>query len=213
MTVPNIDTFEHDIAEEIKKKEASMGDIASASGTLENIPASTLSTGLTKGKILLVGLAIVFLCASISGATYFFYYQERVPRTTPTAPVVVTPKNITEELTALSPTLARGTLPLVTQIESTPFGTLLTVTGYSTLFIFMIENEETIAKEMLAGTYSLDASTTPSFVFTDVTESNQNMRKLTIGSSTLVYAFIDENHLVFASSTQNVVTLRNVILK
>lgn len=53
--------------------------------------------------------------------------------------------------------------------------------------------------------------TTP--VFEDVTQSNQNMRIWRYGSSTVVYAFVNQKALVISSSTEGILELRSAILR
>lgn len=215
MTVPNIDTFEHDISEELKNKEASIGDIASASGTIGNTQSSTNTTDHveldSKKVVLFVTVCLVILLGLVGGYLYFFK-KTSVPTQTPTVQQTTVPantENVQDELNAVSPYLSQGIIAQTSHVERTPFGTAITIRDYRTVFGYMIAHEKDVAIDMLAGTYEV-GSTTPTFDFIDVTESNQNMRMTQAGSSTLYYAFVDEQHLVFATTSANIIALRNV---
>ncbi|MFA5132282.1 MAG: hypothetical protein WC444_03070 [Candidatus Paceibacterota bacterium] len=211
MTTPNIDTFEHDIANEIIHKEASMGDIASAAGEIGN-------TSAEKSWPLIIGASVLFLCGLIAVLLggYLYYTKNHAP-----APLSLTPsdglqanQNQGIPLVTLSQTLDDGIGRFITYVTPSPYGYSMTVTTYSPVFAFMITKEADYADELAKAVGSpRDTSTsTPPFTFTDVTINNQNMRVGTSASSTVVYAFANTQLLLIASSTDGILTLRSAIL-
>lgn len=219
MAIPNIDTFEHDIREEIKNREASVGDIASAGGAVGNTGKTSSNSSRA-----LIFLAFAMLFFILSGFGYLGYiYMTEKPATKEQAAKIVdqqirdqnTEKIISDKLNMISPTLSGGVAHFTSKIDTTPLGSVLTLSDYGSVFAFMIKNENAIASEVLAGEISkyADSTTTPDLTFVDQTQSNQNMRVLTVGSSTLVYAFFGEDYLAIASSTENILQMRGAIIK
>jgi hypothetical protein len=210
MSIPNIDTFEHDIAEEIKTKEASMTDIASAGGDVGNVPSSraqTSNTLLIIGGLFIVVVLVVFI------SILFFYGNKGASSADAETPGVSlpTPSN---KLLAVSPTMydaLGGNIGAVTKSE---YGYSMQLVSYTAVFSYMLKNENAYADELaiaLGSPREGPATTTPYF-FTDTTINNQNMRVGTFGSSTVVYAFINAKTLVISSSTQGILALRSGIL-
>lgn len=221
MTVPNIDTFEHDIRAEIKNKEASIGDIASAANDISNTPPAFAEEEAHANKKLFIWVAFIAFIALVGFSVLGYLYYTGQPTTPEAAQTLLSKEEqaarnkdvVRARLEKISPTLTQTLLPVAEQITSSAYGTDVTISNYSAAFARMLQNEEAIAEEVLDGTYTLDASSTPVFVFTDITRSNQNMRSVTVGSSTFVYAFIGEHHLVFSSSSEGILSLRNSITK
>lgn len=222
MPISNIDTFEHDIREEIKNKEASVGDIASASGVVSNeVSQNKTAAGTSKVLIAFVVVMVVIITGAFGYLGYVYMIEK--PKTQAEAAKIIdaeTQKQNTEALIAqklntLSPTLSTGVTHFTSKVDVTPNGTTLTLSDYTSTFAFMLQNETQIAKEILAEELKKyeNSTTTPSLVFSDDTKSNQNMRTLTVGSSTLVYAFIGDQYLVIANGSENILQIRSSIIK
>jgi hypothetical protein len=212
MSVPNIDTFEHDIADEIVHKEASIGDIAAASGDVGNSPSS-------KSGMFILSVSIIILClvgAAVLGG-YLYYAKKHAPA--PLVPDAVTGLEPVATpglpLSTISKNLDDGVGRFITQVEKSQYGYSMRVTSYSPVFAYMNTHEADFAEEIANAVGSLrDTSTsTPSFTFTDTTINNQNMRIGTSASSTVVYAFASPQILLIASSTESILALRSVILR
>lgn len=210
MAVANIDTFEHDIAEEIKNKDASLGDIAGAGGEIGN---TQTSKGSSSFLFVIFG---VFLLITAGGAAYFGYryYENKINPPVHTTPVVIPTNNDTSLLPSLSPEFPNAFGYVVTSVTHSPYGYTILISSHSTVFAYMIKNESTYADDIAkaVGNPRDTSTTTVPFSFTDMTLDNQNMRVGTSGSSTVVYAFINNKALVIASSTENILSLRNGIL-
>lgn len=259
---PVVDTFEHDIAEEIRHKEASVADIATAVGDVGNNPKDTSSSN----SFILIGIVLfLVLCAIIGLLTmgYLYYsgkYNPFASQPTP-KPVNVKQTKPPVSLSSLFPTLQEAIGIYVTGIEKNASGYNITISSYSPVFSYIIKNENmykdevgmnvnpgksvTQKKEAVPQTAVVEEATTSAVVtasttqtassslesssttidigisedevinasgFTDVTIDNQNMR---VGESlfgTVVYAFVGTNHLVFSSSTDGILLIRNNIL-
>lgn len=209
MAIPTVDTFEHDIAEEIRTKEASITDIASAGGNVGNTPQAQTSNLL----FILGGFFILAVIGIFIG--FFFFYNKKTPDIAPltatsTQPVVTSP------LVNLSATLQDAIGGNVGTVSKNEYGYSIMLTDYSPVFSYMIRNENAYADDLALAVGSprdTTGTTSVSFTFADVTISNQNMRVGTSGSSTVVYAFVNAEALIISSSTQGILALRGAILK
>lgn len=225
MAIPNIDTFEQDIRDEIKNKEATVGDIASAGGEVGNFPSKNNSVSPNKksSRHFYISAGIIFILI-LTGFSYlgYLYVKQQPTKKEEVAQIVEnqvslenTPEIISKKLNDFSPTLSTGVSRFTSKVENTPYGIVLSINDYESTFAFMIKNETDIAKDVLAlelKTFE-NSTTTPDLTFIDDTKSNQNMREVTVGSSTLVYAFINDKYLTFANSIENILKMRGAIIK
>jgi hypothetical protein len=92
-------------------------------------------------------------------------------------------------------------------------GFAISFTDYSQVFSYIIKNETTFASE--AGTaLNLSGHTSADlFIFTDVTLANQNIRIGNIGNDTIAYAFVGNDKLIIATSTDAIIAIKNAIIK
>lgn len=206
MPVPNVNTFEHDIAEEITHREATVTDIASASGDIQNIPNQQLQT--SKLFFVLGGVAVAAVI--IVMAALFFSSSQSTSQT------IVTPstnENPDNDLLSLSLNLRDNIGSHIGSVQKSEYGYTLTVLNYSSVFAHMIKNENAYADELaIALGVQETATTSPVYTFTDITINNQNMRVGTSGSSTVVYAFVNTKHLLISPTPEGILALRGVIL-
>jgi hypothetical protein len=215
MTVPNIDTFENDITSEIKSKEATIGDIASASGDVGNIPQPQ-----NISPFLLI-IASVFIIIITTGIIYFgyVYYNKKMNPPVNTAPIQIPEENDTTLLPEISPSFTDAIGRFVTNVEKKPNGYVLTLiddfSSFSSVYSYMIKNASYYAKDIASAVDSFvnTGTTTPPFIFSDVTINNQNMRVGESASSTVVYAFINNRSLIISSSTAGILFLRSEIVR
>jgi hypothetical protein len=207
MSIPHIDTFEYDIADEIKRKEASMGDIASASGDIGNHPPK-------KSSLLFIFASVLVLVIAAAAAYFgYVYYINKINPPQPKVPIQIPAASDTTLLPMLSPSFPESIGRYVTNVEKKDAGYILTISSYSSLFAYIFNNENTFAQDVA---YSLGEERPENgdtaFLFRDVTLSNQNMREGTTGSSTLVYAFVNSKYLLFATSTESILALRGFVI-
>lgn len=152
--VPKVDTFARDIAEEIKHKEASLADIATASNDLSNLGGDDVQPENKSSKIF--GVAIVFLVMGIVGLVGFIYYYFMTmstpdaplpaPQTTATTQATSTKKT---ELSSISGTLVTTIGQHVEKVEKKDEGYILTLSSYSPVFAYMTRNEIDYIQELL----------------------------------------------------------------
>jgi hypothetical protein len=209
MSLQNVDTFEHDIADEIKNKEASIADIVSASGDVSNTPTQQQKSSLI---FILGGFFIALVIAVLGG---FIWYTLRAKPTVSQAPTNSLPVIPKASLTGLSPTLADAIGDNVSSLKKGDYGYTLSLASYTPVFAYMLKNENDYVPELaFAFGFPKDtATTTTPFVFTDVTLNNQNMRVGVSGSSTIAYAFVNGTTLLLATSTDGILALRSDILR
>ncbi len=210
MAIPNVDTFEHDIAEEIKTKEATLTDIASAGGDVSNLQNGRARTS---GLLVLFGVVCVVAVVGILIALLYVYVIKKDPLPEPSTAVDTTTSQ-SNRLLAFSPILFDALGGNIGDVSKTEYGYTLRVLSYGQVFSYMIKNEAEYADELAlaVGSPRDISTTTPPFTFTDVTLNNQNMRVGSSGSSTIVYAFVNTGALLVASSTEAILTMRSAIL-
>lgn len=209
--IPNVDTFEHDISEEIKHKEASITDIASAGGDVANIPTPHAQT--SKMLFVLGGLCLVVVISTVA-ALFFFETKNPVSSEQPQTNTGTLP-DTSRRLLAISPALYDSIGNTIGTINTSEYGYSMQVLSYTNVFSYMLKNENLYADEIANAVGSPREVSTSSlpFIFTDVTRNNQNMRVGTSGSSTVIYAFVNTTTLVISSSTEGILALRGGILR
>ena len=257
MATSMVDTFEHDIAEEIRHKEASIADIATAVGDIGNDDTKTPKHNLT----LIIIVSILSFCGLIgAGLLVYSYYSGAM------SPVTVTNTPSSEikkvgagaSLKTLSPAMDQSIGSFVTNVQKSKLGYSMNITSYPPVFAYMLKNENafgeelalalgnshtvkkseepkqiqatTTTKETTASTTipvpktstSTQATTTTeteetklpeTYIFSDITISNQNMRIATSAYGTVVYAFIGTQRLVISTSTEGILALRSSVLQ
>lgn len=210
MAVPNVDTFEHDIAEEIKQKEASLTDIASAGGDIGNLqpPHETSSK-------LLVVLGILFVVGVLVAGSAFLFtttLRNKTQNTTGTTTAQLPDKST--RLMAISPSMYDAIGGNIGTVQKSEYGYAFQILDYTPVFAYMIKHESEYADELAlaVGSARDTSTTTPPFTFIDTTVSNQNMRVGTSNDKQVVYAFVNAKTILVSSSTEGIIALRGGIL-
>lgn len=156
-----VDTFEQDIAEEIKRKEASMSEIAVASSATSN-PSADIVELPKKPPVFFYALITVFSLSLFGiGLLSYFYFtkmEEIAPLPKESVTPLATPKTTTT-IETLSPTLASQLSRFITSVDKKDLGYVITINDYGAVFSYMSRNEENYAKELLS---VLNESTTSS---------------------------------------------------
>ncbi len=160
--MPKVDTFEQDIATEIKRKEASLTGISAASNDVGNIPTADSPT---KQPVFLIALVAFFiLCLLGFGVLGYFYFKEDTAApVTQETPLPTIPKVISDMQT-ISPTLSGQIGRFITKVEKKDQGYIVTISDYSAVFAYMTRNETSYIDELalLFGIVSpVIATTTP----------------------------------------------------
>ncbi len=147
--IPKVDTFEHDISDEIRRKEASLTDISAASNNVGNNEPVELPK---KPPVFIITL-IIFFVLSIAGFGMLGYFYFSDNRTTPIEPVINKKKKeqtAPPNLEKISPALANSIGHVVTSIDKKEKGYVLTITDYPQVFAYMTRNEKEYIEDLAA---------------------------------------------------------------
>lgn len=184
---PKVDTFEHDIAEEIKRKDASMTEISAARKDIGN-------DGLAEEEIkkpapvLLITLILVFIFGFIGllAVLYFYFTDSLLPPSQESVPVTVTdiPK-VNKSIGSVSATLDREIGRYITNVEKQEAGYILTISDYSPVFAYMVRNEEDYIEELVQAVGG-HVVTTPAVTQAPIaTTTNDKATSTQTGTSTI----------------------------
>lgn len=159
---PKVDTFEQDIAKEIRRKEATLAEIASANARAED----TISVP-KKIPAFIIALVVCFILLLIGLGVIGYVYFTNPLLSGNGKQMEVHPSDIpkiTTDLPKLSPTLGENIGRFVTKVEKKDGGYILTIKDYSSVFAFMTRNEDTYVGELadLFSPSTLEATTTES---------------------------------------------------
>ncbi len=201
---PKVDTFEHNIIEEIKRKDASLTQISAASNDVGNIPVVE-----TKKKPLVIIIAgvVLLLCLIGGGALAYFYFTD--PLLPPSAaPVKVSPSDVPKKIALLgsiSPTLDTEIGRSVTKVEKKNEGYIITINDYSAVFSYMTRNEGDYIGELAASfSPSIASSTQGAAIAPTSTSTLKVLPPASTASSTPVVASTTSTKI--ATTTQPKVT-------
>jgi hypothetical protein len=188
--IPKVETFENNIAQEIKRKEASLTEISAASNNVGNDPVDLPK----KPPVFFVALIVFFiLCLFGFGMViYFSITNEGKPIPINTPPITQT--QATSSLQTLSPTLSNQIGRFVSKVEKKQGGYVLTINDYSSVFAYMTRNESDYIEElslifegvpmMIATTTQPNTIVEPQSISTS-TASTTPVVKTTTSSSTI----------------------------
>ncbi len=210
MSVPNIETFEYDISNEIKTTDATISNIASASGTIEN---KEISSTKDRNFFLLIIFSIILIVISVVSILGYNFYLNTTTNTQ-NAIATTTINGTAGVLTKDFPIFDTNVGRFVSSTKKTNLGYDMTLNDYSNVFAYILRNEGTFLNEAVASLKIkiTNATDTPQII--NITESNQNMRALVYGSTTyMVYAFVNNNHLVVSPAVEGIIFMRNDIMK
>jgi hypothetical protein len=178
--VPKVDTFEGDIADEIKRKEASLAEISAASNDVGNNDDDAHVVLPKKSPVFFIALLVSLMLCVLGFAGLAYYYLTDPLLTPKEEPVILhqsdVPK-ISSDLKNISPTLATEIGRFVSHVEKREGGYILTISDYSSVFAYMTRNESSYIDELSLlfkesttteirtisqqTTFSQEASTTP----------------------------------------------------
>jgi hypothetical protein len=142
--VPKVETFENNIAQEIKRKEASLTQISSASNNVGNDTVELPK----KPPVFFVALVVFFgLCLLGFGMVIYFSITTNGKPIPIETPPITQPKE-TSSLQSLSPVLSDQIGRFVTGVEKKKEGYVLTINNYSAVFAYMTRNESEYIEEL-----------------------------------------------------------------
>jgi hypothetical protein len=212
--VPKVDTFAKDISDEIKRKEASLTDIVSASREITNI--DTNPPEAKKPNIIILGAVTFFIVAvtGIGGGLYYYLASIEQQQTLATEQQKeVTKKESSSLLVKLSPTLASAVGRSVSNVEVKNGGYIITISDYSSVFAYMTRNEYAYASEIIdvlnknqQPTPLTNRSTTSTTSTTTATSTNATTSA--IFSSTTIASVIEKPVSSWSDITRSNVNMR-----
>lgn len=193
MASPGVDTFEHDIANEIRQKEASIADIASAVGDIGNTTTEE-KTVLPKPSSSLTGVVVILVVCGVIGlifVAYLFFNGELDSYINggKTSPSVVSELPIKKESSSLSvkkisPILDESVGHYLENVRKSNYGYSLSITSYSPVYAYMIKNDSLFGDELataVGNTHTLKKSVSTS---TPITASSTAAATSTLITST-----------------------------
>lgn len=212
MALDKIETFEHDIASEILKKEASISKVAAADdlvAEVKNEVSPPPKTGLPSSLMLAIIVVVVILLVAGGGYFGYAYYLENKPATLNTQ-TTKKPQNQANSFASIFPELSADLGRYVGSMEKNPYGYVITFTDYTSVFSYTIKHEDILARS-IARALPTGNLIGDSYSFMDVTVSNVNMRIGESGSSTVAYAFVGTNKLIISTSTQGLSSIAGIL--
>lgn len=145
--MPKVETFEQNIVEEIKRKDASLTEISAAGNNVGDDPVE-----IPKQKpifLIVIGTLFVIFLGALIGVWYFYFSDPSVttPPLTEQNAANVIPKTTTE-LGKLSSTLGINIGRFVTSVEKRDRGYILTLSEYTPVFAYMTRNEKDFIEDL-----------------------------------------------------------------
>jgi hypothetical protein len=223
MTLPKIETFEHDIADEVLKKEASVVKIAAQDALVQDVQKEALRQKVGPSSPFLVSIIIALIVVAVLVVGGYFAYTKLIAKDEP-APQAVEKKTASSAQANTQatpstffertfPELKEGLGGYVRKAEKTPYGFLITISEYTGPFSFVFKNEDMFADSISNALELAPENRDGPYVFTDVTLSNNNMRVGVSGSNTVVYAFVGKNSLLISTSTDGILKGAGAIIR
>lgn len=145
--MPKVETFEHNIVEEIKRKDASLTEISAASNNVGNDPVI-----LPKQKpifLIVLGVLFIVFLGALIGIWYFYFTDSLLPPSQGEQQLSTNsvPK-VPADLKTLSPALAQEIGRFVKSVEKKDRGYVLTITEYAPVFAYITRNETSYIEEL-----------------------------------------------------------------
>jgi hypothetical protein len=213
MTLQKVDTFAHDITDEIRLKDALISEGSTAVNDIGNTPE--LKSGISLFTTI---ISILFLCGFLgAGFVGYTFYTEKM-QAEELAASKITSRSIPRSLISLktlSVTLDSAIGNFVTDIKKSNSGYIITINSYSPVFLYMAKNEDSYIPELAklfeikkvvssknATSTQVVATSTPSTISTSTTTATSS--KNITGSSTVAEPFpINTNFEDVTISNQN----------
>lgn len=253
--VPKVDTFARDISEEIKHKEASLADIATASNDIGNTPEEASPLENKSSRIFFIALGFLFVgIIALIGFIYYYFSALNIPAEQLSIADTQTMATKSANLGTLSVTLNDAIGRHVSRVEKKDKGYVLTLSSYSPVFAYITRKESDYVSQLLNAispeiiekqkgtatpTSQVQATSTATSstatasstiiststqtqvvgeikegpIWSNVTLSNVNIRIYKDGNRSLAYSFISTEKLVIAQTAEDVLAIKNAILR
>ena len=188
--MPKVDTFEGDISQEIKRKEASLAEISAASNDVGN--NDDLELPKKRPMLFITLIVFLILCILGLGGLAYFYFTDPILSPPPGGVPIqqnAIPKS-TADIKNISPVLAEQIGRFVTHVEKKDTGYIITINNYSAVFAYMTRNEKEYIEDLGALFASLSVATSTkvnaSTTVTTPRPAPQSTSTLSTSSSTKV---------------------------
>jgi hypothetical protein len=141
-----VDTFEHDIENEIRSKEASISDITDTIQDIGNDPVPNQH----KQSVFIMMLAFILCGISVAGYFGYTYYAAMITPKVQQPTKNITTQKITQGSTlgSISKTLDQSIGTFITKTEKTSDGYIITISSYPSVFSYMLRNEKDFGDEI-----------------------------------------------------------------
>ncbi len=180
-----VETFEHDISDEIRRKEATLAEIQEV--TNHTNPSDSLPQKKAPILLIILGTLLILTFCGIGGLAYYYFTNPLLPPSAQSVPIYESniPKMLLE-VTKLSPTLGGEIGRFVSLVEKKDKGYILSINSYSVVFAYMIRNEPAYIDEllMLFPENSAAASSSQQLVITSTTTLQKSTTTPTTSTST-----------------------------
>ncbi len=146
--VPKVETFEHNIAEEIKHREASLTEISAASNDVGN--NQTELDSIKRNKIIIIGSLTVLIVTIFGfGALGYIYLQDTTAsKETPQTQTTPSQTKSSGSLASLSKTLDEAIGSYTKNVDKKDRGYVITLTSYTHVFAYVTRNEDSFIEEL-----------------------------------------------------------------
>jgi hypothetical protein len=173
MSVPGVDTFEHDIADELRQKDASITSIAAAGTEIGNKPeGSAVLQGVehVHMPVLLLIVGVLIVCAILGiGAMGYLYSTgvfdpfSQTPKASELRVPVPPPVKQVSGLHALSPALESSIGSYITDFQKQKSGYSMKLNSFGPVFSYVTRNEDVYMPELALslGTQKPSTGTVP----------------------------------------------------
>jgi hypothetical protein len=152
MTTPAIETFEKNIADEIRHKEASITDIAAATEDVKKqAVAEEKSEKHTTRLFVIVGVLILCAVIGILVAGYLYAIGKFDPFKPSAAELSIEKEKQLKPpvtLASISPTLDYSIGRYVSRVQKDSTGVVVELSSYQPVFAYMLKNENDFADEL-----------------------------------------------------------------
>ena len=184
MESTNVETFEHDIANEVRQKEASIVDIASSMGDLGDKKAGVEDD---KKQNTLIYIVIVLVFCGLIGTGYVGYtYLNGDPSVISAQPTTEQKKLHPEvSLSSVSPIIENSVGKFLTNVEKSEDGYSISIISYSNVFSYMLRNESSFGDEIAKAVGNKHVLKTVATGTQEVTSTNStSTNTIKVGTST-----------------------------
>ncbi len=213
MTLSKVETFEHDIAGEILKKEETVTKVDAKDALVAEVASQTAVPPKTTSPLFFTILVIVLVLVGASVAGYFgynYYTKNKEQQALAASQVRTAPEKNTAKFFEITFPELSGLSRFVTKAERNPYGFTISINDYTPMFSFIIKNEDLFAESIAKALNVTDGRDGP-YIFSGETIANHNMRTGVSGSSSVAYAFIGNTLLVISTSTDGILSASGII--